>query len=140
MVFVYSATSVMLEPRPPATDAVSVIVPLGGPSLAHDVSAASGPVMLEIAPVTGPPGTTVHVTVTGANLADATALIFILDGAPDAAINAANLTPNMMGDQLTADVVIGAAATPGKRVVIVQTPAGRSTAVYMEMTNVFAVP
>jgi hypothetical protein len=104
-------------------------------------SVANGaPVISAIAPMTGARGTTVQMTVTGANLAGTTALIFNLNGTPDSTINAGNITPNMTGDQLTADVVIGSAATPGDRVVIVQTPAGRSTAVYMGMTNVFTIP
>jgi hypothetical protein len=139
-VFVYGATSVMARPQEFVYGAMSVMARPQEFVHAATSVAANAPVIFAIAPMTGSPGTTVHMTVMGGNLAGTTALIFNLSGTPDSSINASNLTPNMTGDQLTADVVIGSAATPGDRVVIVQTPAGRSTAVYMGMTNVFTIP
>ena len=73
-------------------------------------------------------GKTFTLTITGERLGGATALTFLKDGTPDAAITSSNLATNPAGTELTATVTIAATAALGARVVTVTTPEGTSDA------------
>jgi YD repeat-containing protein len=93
------------------------------------VSVTTGPSISSISPGSIARGTTVTVTINGANLAGASALRFInSSGAVDVAISASNLTVNADGTQLTAMATVSSGAAAGTRVVVVTAASGTTYA------------
>jgi len=96
---------------------------------ALEAGVTARPTVTNLNPTTGVHGQTITLfTVTGERLGGATALTFLKDGTPDAAITATNLSVNPEGTQLTASVTLAATATLGSRIVTVTTPEGTSDA------------
>ncbi len=115
--------NINVEPVPVS---ISFALPPLATAYAPPVSVADGPVINSIAPNMASPGTTFTLTLNGANFTGATGLVFVLNGQLDSGISAANIAVSTSGNQLTAQVTIGAAAAVGVRVVVVQTPVGSS--------------
>ena len=133
--------SVLFGPPPVTIFSPAVSVFFGIPPasvFAQPVSVANGPVITVVSPGTGAQGTTVHLILTGLNFSGATQLVFVLDGHPDTALTVGSLNVNGAGDELTADVTIALAATPGPRVIVVKTTSRNSTAANIG-NNVFEV-
>lgn len=92
------------------------------------VSVNTGPHVAAVAPASVRRGTTVTLTLTGANLEGATALRFLNDaGNLDTTITVAGLTVSADGKTLTATLTVSATAAAGRRLVSVTTPAGVTT-------------
>ncbi len=88
---------------------------------------ATTPAITGLSPASGVQGETLLLTVSGTNLAGATALTFLKAGAPDPSITASSPSVNPSGTTLTASVTIASSATLGARVVTVTTPSGTSS-------------
>ena len=88
--------------------------------------ASNLPAIQSLSPATGKAGTSFTLTITGVNLAGATAVNFVGGGnhGGDFTVNKIQVLPN--GTQLTASVTIDASAKPGARVVTVTTSNGNS--------------
>lgn len=105
------------------------------------VSATKGPYISAIAPGSLAKNATTNITISGANLAGATSLIFIDgSGASDASITAANLAVNGGGTVLTANVTTSSTTALGQRLVIVTTASNRSLSVGTGTNVVQIVP
>lgn len=102
------------------------------------VSVANAAVISTVAPSSAARGTTFGMTLTGVNFTGATALAFLVDGAPDSHIAAANIVVGAGGTQLTANVSIDGSALLGSHVVVEQTASGTS-GVESTGTNGFTV-
>lgn len=107
-------------------------------AVTHAVSVARAPVVLGLTPNQGLPGSTIPLTVSGANLTGATGLAFLLQGGTDADISIANISVSPGGDVLTATMTIAPTPPAGPRIVIVNTPSASSTAADTG-SNVFTV-
>jgi hypothetical protein len=93
------------------------------------LSVTTGPAIASISPAGIVRGTTVTLTINGANLAGASALRFInSSGVVDATITVSNLSVNAGGTQLTATVTVPSGAATGARVVVVTAAAGTTPA------------
>lgn len=127
-VSVASAAPLVLNGSVGSALAVAVAPP-NGATLASSapLSVELEPVVLGVTPSVGTPGATLSLTVSGRGLAGATSLLFLHDGRIDPAITVTNLTADADGTRATADVTIGAGATPGGRVVQITTPAHASS-------------
>jgi YD repeat-containing protein len=108
----------------------------GPRSVSRFVSVTTGPSISLIAPASINRGTSVTLTINGANLAGSSALRFFnSSGAIDNAITASDFTASADGTQLTATVNVSSGAATGIRVVVVtaqssstpQLPAGSNT-------------
>ncbi|MFQ5846383.1 MAG: RHS repeat-associated core domain-containing protein [Candidatus Methylomirabilales bacterium] len=86
-----------------------------------------GPTITCLDPAAGVQGSALTLTVTGTNLAGATALSFLNAGAADPDLTATELSVDPTGTTLTATVTIASAAALGPRVVTVTTPGGTSS-------------
>jgi len=94
------------------------------------VSTTTAPNISSIAPGQISRGTTLNVTINGANFGGATTIKFIAaDGSIDTNIVASNLTVSADGMSLTATLNIGATASSGQHVVVVATTNGHSLTV-----------
>ncbi|HXQ22783.1 MAG TPA: IPT/TIG domain-containing protein [Candidatus Acidoferrales bacterium] len=102
------------------------------------VSVANAAVISNVAPSSAARGAMVSVTLSGVNFTGATALAFLVDGAPDSHVTAANIAIGAGGTQLTANVAVDASALLGSHVVVVQTASGPS-ALESTGTNGFTV-
>jgi YD repeat-containing protein len=97
---------------------------------ARPASLAVAPVVTSVAPASGSRGATaLTITITGADLVDATTLGFRLSGAADASITVTDLAAHAGGTSATATIAIAPGAVPGPRTVTISTPAGISTPV-----------
>jgi YD repeat-containing protein len=131
----YAAVSVRREPLypyVPRSDGVSVrngYANVNGTAYRANVSVTTGPLINAVSPVQGTRGTTLTLTITGANLNGATSLRFLNgdNGAIDTNLTASNLNVNASGTSLTATVVINTGAGTGPRIVVVSAPAGDSS-------------
>lgn len=91
------------------------------------VSAMKGPYIESVAPAAVGRGSTVTLTLTGANLAGVSAIQFINpSGAPATGLSVLNLGTNPEGTVLTATLAVSGAATAGQYVLLVITHAGDS--------------
>ncbi len=105
------------------------------------VSATTGPVISALAPNSSAKGTTVTVTLSGANLSGATSLQFInSDGSIDSSITASNIAVNAGGTTLTATFTVSSSAAPGRRFVIVATSTTRSLSFDTGSNSIEVVP
>jgi YD repeat-containing protein len=95
----------------------------------QSASVAKAPVILSMSPSSGAKGSSFTLTVTGANLAGASGLVFALATGQDAAITVTNVNADPGGGILTANVSIAPTASTGTRTLIVLAPAGNSTSV-----------
>jgi|GEM_PF-450011 len=104
---------------------VSVTTPAGTDTLSSAFTVQSPPpvppVLASVAPVSGVCGQSLVSTITGTNLNGATAVDF------GSGVTVTGFQVNTGGTQITANIVIDAAATPGFRDVSVTTPAGTDT-------------
>jgi hypothetical protein len=86
---------------------------------ALEAGVTARPTITNLDPTSGVHGQTINLlTATGERLGGATALTFLTDGTPDAAITATNLSVNPEGTQLTATVTISGLAALGSRLVM----------------------
>ena len=108
-------------------------------ALSRPVTVTTGPFIQSVSPAQVTRGTTVTVTLTGANLGGATALRFINEsGADDTSITVSGLSAGPDGTTLTATFAVGSGATLGRRIIVVVTPDGSSQFVDIG-TNVVVV-
>lgn len=97
------------------------------PTFAAGVSTTTAPNISSIAPGQISRGTTINVTIGGANFGGATGIKFIAaDGSVDTNVVASNLTVSADGTSLTATLSVGAGATLGQYVLVVTTSGGHS--------------
>lgn len=91
------------------------------PIYSGGVSVTAGPSIAAITPGQAARGATINITVSGANLNDASALTFfnIASGAFDSNITVSNINVNGAGTSLTATLTINGSAALGRRVVMV---------------------
>ena len=125
---------VISMPAPFLSPALSVrfgFTPGTAPSIfSHFISLTIGPAISSISPAGIARGATVTLTISGENLAGASALRFInSSGAIDTAIAASNIIVNADGTQLTAALTASSGAATGARVVVVTAAAGTTPAV-----------
>jgi hypothetical protein len=107
----------------PGARNVSVTTPGGTGTLNNGftvISSVPAPTVTQLAPNSGNQTQTLDVTITGTNLTGATSVSF------GAGITVSNYTVNS-GTQITSNITIAAAATPGARNVSVTTPGGTGT-------------
>lgn len=91
------------------------------------VSATKGPYVASVSPASAARNTTVTLTITGANLAGASAVRFIrADGTLDATLSVSNISVNADGTALTATLSVPSNALTGQRIVIVVSPTADS--------------
>lgn len=110
-----------------------------GPFVAPQVSVSLISIISSITPGSGTQGVTdLLITLTGTGLSNATSMSFLLNGAADTSITAANLMSNAEGTQATANITVSGTAPIGLRVVRITTSNGTSPAAMME-GNVFDV-
>jgi YD repeat-containing protein len=110
-----------------------------GTAFSAGVSMTTGPYVSRVSPSQVTKGTTVTMTISGANLSGATALRFIdAIGNIDSSIVASNLTVNANGTSLTATVNVGGSAATGPRIVVVSTTVSSSLTVSVG-SNTFVV-
>ncbi len=83
-----------------------------------------GPAVATINPTGGRQTVNVPVTITGTNLIGATVTVRQNDTSPDATIPVTGVVVNGAGTSIAATLNIGAGATPGGRIIRVQTPGG----------------
>lgn len=96
-------------------------------ALGGGVSVAKGPALTGVAPAAAARATTRTLTLAGGNLSGATSLTFLdLNGNRDTAVVASNLSVSADGKTLTATLTVQSSAALGRRIVIVNTAAGRS--------------
>jgi hypothetical protein len=110
----------------PKTDFFGNTRPAGGYDIGavqHQAAAIATPVLNSITPSSGAPGTSVNVTLTGANLTGATAVNVSGSG-----ITVSKLTV-VSSTSVTVTLTIAGAATPGAGTVTVTTPGGTSGSV-----------
>lgn len=101
--------------------------PLTQTTAAGSVSVTSGPHVTSVAPAAAARGTTVTLTITGANLSGASALHFISpSGALAAGLAVTNVSVSADGMALTATLSVAGTTAAGQYVVVVVTPAGDS--------------
>ena len=101
--------------------------PAGQTTAAGSVSATKGPHVGSIAPAAVGRGSTVTLTLTGANLFGASAVRFINpSGAPAAGLTVTDINADVGGTALTATLNISGTAVAGQYVLLVITPAGDS--------------
>src|SRR5690349_15803684 len=91
------------------------------------VAVALEPVVLAVAPSAAAPGQTLTLTIDGRGLEAAASIIFLRNGAPDAAFIVTSVAADADGTRVTAAVAIAEAAAPGERVVQITTPSGVSS-------------
>ncbi len=115
---------------------------LNAPVRAASVSVTAGPVVTAIAPLTITKGTTVTLTVTGQNLSGFTSLkILSASGlALETALTASGVSVNGTGTEITATLTATAAAASGKRVIVVTTPNGTTSASDLGVNTIQVVP
>jgi uncharacterized protein (TIGR03437 family) len=117
-------------------------------------TAANAPSIRTLSPVSARVGTSVTLTITGANLTGATGVEFIdpsalpgdakghgkgvEDNHADTTVIVSNIQVTSGGAQLTATVAIATGANPGPRLVKVRTPNGETSGV-ISTTNTFTV-
>lgn len=110
-----------------ALTSVSYGGPEGQATVTGSVSATKGPYVESVAPAAVGRGSTVTLTLTGANLADASAIQFVNpSGAPATGLTVTNLGVNSDGTVLTATLTVSSVAAAGQYVLLVNTPAGNS--------------
>lgn len=108
-----------------ALTSVSYGGPEGPATGAGSVSATKGPYVESVAPAAAGRGSTVTLTLTGANLSGASAIRFINpSGAPATGLTVTNIGVNAEGTVLTATLSVSGTAATGQYVVLVITPAG----------------
>jgi hypothetical protein len=91
------------------------------------VSVTTGPVISALSPGTISRGATATLAINGTRLTGANAIKFInSDGSFETKITASNIITDAGGTSITATVTVNASITPGRRVVWVITPAGRT--------------
>lgn len=137
IVFLVSrAVSVALAPPPLGIDmtvtasvSVQVAEPATSFAAAPQVTVALEPVITGVSPSNGARGASnLSLLVSGAGLAGATALVFLLNNLTDGTITVTDLTVGTDGREATATISIAAGAATGARIVHITTPAGSSTA------------
>ncbi|MET0650123.1 MAG: hypothetical protein ABW208_26235, partial [Pyrinomonadaceae bacterium] len=110
-----------------ALTSVSYGGPEGQSTVAGSVSATKGPYVESVAPAAVGRGSTVTLTLTGANLSGASAIRLINpSGAPATGLTFTNIGVNAEGTVLTATLSVSGTAATGHYVVLVITPAGDS--------------
>ena len=110
-----------------ALTSVSYGGPGGQTTAVGSVSATKGPHVGSIAPAAVGRGSTVTLTLTGANLFGASAVRFINpSGAPSAGLTVTDINVNVGGTSLTATLNISGTAATGQYVLLILTPAGNS--------------
>jgi YD repeat-containing protein len=90
------------------------------------ISLALAPVITGMAPSTGSPGAMLSITVTGVGFTGATAIVVLLNNAPDPNIMTSGLVIDSSGTHATAVLTISSSAATGPRVVQIVTPARSS--------------
>ena len=101
--------------------------PEGQAAAGTTVSVTTGPHIASVSPAQTPPGSTLTLTVTGRNLSGANAVRFLKStGEADFGLTVSNIAVNAEGTVLTATLNVSPNAEPGRRVVIVTTPAAGS--------------
>jgi RHS Repeat/IPT/TIG domain len=97
-------------------------------AMAAPLALRIAPVITNVTPSSGARGDTTRVTVTGAGLAEATRLEFLVGAAIDPALAVSALTIGPDGREVTADVTISPDADLGPRIVRLVAPTGSSGA------------
>ena len=91
------------------------------------VSVTSGAVISAITPASLARSSSATVSITGVNLAGASALRFFnADGTVATGLTAANISANANGAAVTVTITVAASATAGQKILVLTTPAGRS--------------
>ena len=97
-----------------------------------------GPTIAGLDPASGVQGNSFTLTVTGADLAGATALTFLQAGVADPEVTATGISVDVTGTTFTATVTIASTASLSSRVVTVTTPGGTSSST-ASAANTFTV-
>jgi YD repeat-containing protein len=109
-----------------------------GMAAASPLSVTGRPVLSGLTPDGGTAGSVVSVTLTGANLQEATAIQALRNGLADTTVTASAISPTPDGTSLTCSLAIGSSASLGARVLQVVTPQGRS--IHYDLgTSIFTV-
>lgn len=113
----------------------STIAPVISPS----VAVTNGPNITGITPGQLARGSSPSVTISGANFAGASSLLFIDSaGVPDSSISASGLSVSPDGTSITVTLTISSGSAVGRRIIIVTTPKAKSPA-FDSGTNTFEV-
>ncbi|HEV3468501.1 MAG TPA: RHS repeat domain-containing protein [Pyrinomonadaceae bacterium] len=117
----------------PARTQAPVSVSYGSPdgqfTASASVSATTGPHIISVSPAQVARGTSVTLTISGANLSGVGAVRFLNNsGAVDSALTVTNISVSADGSTLTATLSVGGSAALGTRVVVLCTPASCSLA------------
>ncbi len=123
-VAVVQATSAQVLAGP-----VTVALPLAQDALmgTQALTVTASPMVSGLSPVSATQGSSLALTVVGANLQGAWALQALRNGIVDGTVTASALAPAPDGTNVTCPLNIGAAAPLGSRALQVLTPQGRST-------------
>ena len=122
-VSIIASRSVFLAGRPLAVGDISRSPRL---AMAAPLAVRLAPTVTNVTPPSGARGETTRVTVTGAGLAQATQLEFLVGATTDPALTVSALTVGPDGREVTADVTISPSAALGPRIVRLVTPTGSS--------------
>lgn len=102
------------------------------------LTVTAGPTLAGVAPSGAARGATAALSLTGANLQGATAVVVLRDGVVDATVTTAGVNAAPDGTTVTCTLTIGGTAPTGPRVLQVVTPAARTTPLDIA-TNRFTV-